>query len=189
GSGCWYPLAMILTPFAKPMRTTEAATDRTRPPIINWRVVGSQCSTRPAIVNWVASLGIWSGFASPDFGGHGVSFALPEVKALDVQLERFPAIGQADALGQQLVLGDDQLARVATPPVPGATPDPGDAVQRERAGRELVADEELEAGLVHEIPRGASWRGRRQIHRGLDARGRHPEDWGRGSLHVAREGD
>jgi hypothetical protein len=72
GCGSRYPLATILTPLAKPMSSTAAATHKTRPPIVNRRVVGSQCSTRPAIVNWVASgtvgssSGIWSGFARSD---------------------------------------------------------------------------------------------------------------------------
>jgi hypothetical protein len=41
------------------------------------------------------------------------------MEALDMQLERFPAPGQADALDQQFILGDHQLAGVADFPVAG----------------------------------------------------------------------
>jgi hypothetical protein len=56
GSGGWCPLAMMLAPAGMlPTRNTEAATRRTRPPIVSSRAIGSQCVARPAIVNELPS--------------------------------------------------------------------------------------------------------------------------------------
>jgi hypothetical protein len=54
---------------------------------------------------------------------------LPEVKALDVQLERLPAPGQGDALHHPLILGDDPVAGVADLPVAGTAPHPRNAAE------------------------------------------------------------
>jgi hypothetical protein len=77
------------------------------------------------------------------------------MEALDVQVDRFGAPDQRNPLAHPLVLGDDPIAGLARLPVVGAAPDTGDAaVHRERAVRELLADEEPQALWLHEIPRG-----------------------------------
>jgi hypothetical protein len=111
-----------------------------RPPIVNSRAIGSQCVTRPAMVNARPSGPPGSGVGPPSsaigavvcgpegrlgLDGQGAALALPEVEALDVQLQRLPALGQADALDHELILGDDRLAGVAGLPVAGAAPDSG----------------------------------------------------------------
>ena len=65
------------------------------------------------------------------------------MEALDVQLKRLPAAGQADAFDQHFILGDDPLAGVAGLFLARAAPDARNAVERERAVLELPADEEL----------------------------------------------
>jgi hypothetical protein len=82
-------------------------------------------------------------------GDEVVPLAVPQVEALDVQLKRFPG---ADALDQPLTMGDGPLASVAVLPMAGATQDAGNAVSRQHASLELLANEELEM-VWHRNPR------------------------------------
>ena len=79
---------------------------------------------------------------------HHAPLLLPEMEALDVQLERFPTPGQRDALDHPLVLGNDPVAGVALLAVTGPTPHPRNAVVGQRPVLQLLANDELKALLV-----------------------------------------
>src|SRR4029453_14270543 len=148
---------MMRTPTGTSLtRNTEAATRRTRPPIVNSRAIGSQCVTRPAIVNAHPPGPRRSGAGRPSsviggvgcgpdgtlgLAGHGVPLDLPEMEALDVQLERVPAFGQADAFDHELVFRDDPLTGIAGLPVAGATPDSRNTVEWQSAVGEFLTDQ------------------------------------------------
>src|SRR4029079_12526749 len=164
---------------ASPTNSTVAATSRTRPPIVSSRAIASQRVTRPASVNRPCSrpFGSVSSVGRPSstigalgrgpavklrLGDEGVPLNLPEVKALGVQLERFSTPGHADTFDQHFILGDDPLAGVTGFPVARAAPDARNAVQRKRAVLQLLADEELEAMLLHDHPLGVDGGARRR---------------------------
>jgi hypothetical protein len=73
----------------------------------------------------------------PRRGRDDVSFPLPKMEALDVQLERLSTFVQGDPFDHELILGDGPVAAVARFFLGRAAPDAGDAVERriDRRGR------------------------------------------------------
>ena len=81
-------------------------------------------------------------------GLDGESFEIPDLTTSDVHPNGPPARVQLDSFHQQLVFGEDRVARVARFAVAWSTPDRSDAVMRQEMFLEFATDEEVESFSV-----------------------------------------
>jgi hypothetical protein len=100
-------------------------------------------------------------------GLDGESFEIPDLTTSDVHPNGPPARVQRNSFHQQLVFGEDRVARVARFAVAWSTPDRSDAVMRQETFLEFATDEEVESFSVDTASRVNHARGS-QIHLGLD---------------------